>query len=178
MLIRDAIAADAAAIASIYGHHVLTGTATFETVPPTPAEMAVRIARVQDAGWPWLIAEGNGDGPDMLLGYAYCSQFRDRPAYAYTCESSVYLRDDRRGRGIGRALMGELIDRAEAAGCRQMIAVIGDSGNAASIGLHSARGFTRAGVIRDVGSKFGRWLDVVYMQRAIGDGPTNTPAGR
>ncbi len=166
MIVRDARPADAAAIAAIYAHHVLHGTATFETVPPDAAEIAARLAKVQDAGLAWLVAEAGG----VLLGYASFGRFRDRPAYRFTCESSVYLRDDARGRGIGRALMTALIDRAEAAGFRQMIAVAGDSANAASIGLHRALGFREAGTMRNVGRKFGRWLDTVYLQRTLGDG--------
>ena len=162
-MIRAATLADAPAVAAIYAPEVLHGTASFETVPPTGPDMAARMAKVQDAGWPWLVAEtGNG-----IAGYAYASQFRDRPAYRHTCENSVYVAAGARGCGTGRALLEALVDAARAAGFRQMIAVISDSGNAASIGLHRACGFRDAGRLEAVGLKFGRWLDVVTMQRAI-----------
>ncbi len=162
-IIRPATLADAAACAAIYAPEVLTGTASFETVPPSAADMAARIARALDAGWPWLVAETGG----TVTGYTYCSQFRDRPAYRHSCENSVYVATAARGAGTGRALLTALIDAARAADFHQMIAVIGDSGNAGSIGLHRACGFADAGILRDVGFKFGRWLDVVYMQRSL-----------
>lgn len=165
--IRDARPDDAAALAAVYAPHVLTGTASFETEPPTPAAMAARLAAVQDRGWPWLVAEVAG-----VVGYGYCGPFHGRDGYRFTGETSVYLRDDARGRGIGGALLGALIARAEARGCRQLVAMIGDSGNAASIALHARHGFVHVGVLRGVGWKFGRWLDVVYMQRGVGE-----PAG-
>lgn len=164
MIIRAATAADAAAIAAIYAPNVLTGTASFETTPPTPAEMAARIARVVDAGWPWLVAEADGE----MLGYAYAAQFRDRAAYAQTCENSVYVAADAHRRGVGRALLLALCDAARATGFREMIAVIGDgSGNMASRRLHAACGFRDAGLLTSVGFKFGRWLDVAYMQKSL-----------
>ena len=163
MLIRDAQPEDAAAIAEIYAPHVLTGTATFETEPPTPAAMAARVAAVQGSGWPWLVAERDG----ALLGFASACQFRDRAAYRHTGETTIYLRPELLRQGIGSALLAALIARAQAAGARQLVAVIGDSANAGSIGLHDAHGFSRVGLLTAVGFKFGRWLDVVYMQRAI-----------
>ena len=164
MLIRAATLADAGAIAAIYAPQVLHGTASFETVAPTAAEMAARMARVITAGWPWLVAEAD----DAIIGYAYAAQFRDRPAYAATCENSVYVAADAHRRGAGKALLQALVDAARAAGFREIIAVIGDgSGNIASRRLHAACGFHDVGVLTNVGNKFGRWLDVAYMQRAL-----------
>jgi L-amino acid N-acyltransferase YncA len=163
VIVRAATAGDADAIAAIYAPYVLTGTASFELEPPTPAAMRARIEKVLVAGAPWLLAE-DATGP---LGYAYCAQFRDRPAYAHACESSVYVRPGDAGRGIGRALMQALFAEAFARGFRQMIAVVGDSGNIASLRLHESLGFRQAGTLTDVGLKFGRLLDVVYLQRAL-----------
>ncbi len=163
-MIRPATPADAAAIAAIYAPEVLHGTATFEYDAPDAAEMAARIARVRGPGWPWLVAERDG----AITGYAYATQFRDRPAYARTCENSVYVAAGQHRTGIGKALLAALCDAASNAGFRQMIAVIGDgAGNAASLGLHTACGFREAGRLTRVGLKFGRWLDVVYMQRTL-----------
>jgi phosphinothricin acetyltransferase len=161
--IRPATTADAAACAAIYAPFVRDGTASFETEPPDGEAMATRMAKVLGAGWPWLVAEEDG----RVLGYAYASQFRDRAAYAQSCESSVYVAGGGHRRGAGRELMTALCDAARAAGFRQVIAVIGDSGNAASIGLHSALGFRHVGTLTNVGRKFGRWLDVVYMQKEL-----------
>jgi L-amino acid N-acyltransferase YncA len=172
LLITPASPADAAEMAEIYAHHVLHGTASFETTPPDAAEMAARMAKVLDPGWPWLVARG----PDRtMLGYAYASQFRDRAAYRFTCEDSIYIRHDCRGQGIGKALVAALIEACEAYGFRQMIAVIGGSGPA-SIALHAALGFSHAGTMRSIGRKHGQWLDTVYMQRALGAGDTIPPA--
>ncbi len=163
-MIRAATPADAATLAAIYAPEVLGGTATFEYEAPDAADMAARLARVTAAGWPWLVAERGGS----IAGYAYAAQFRDRPAYAQTCENSVYVAAGAQRSGVGKALLLALCDAAKAAGFREMIAVIGDgAGNHASIGLHSACGFTEAGRLRNVGLKFGRWLDVVYMQRSL-----------
>lgn len=170
--IREAAADDIARIASIYRHHVLTGTATFELVPPTPEEMHGRLGAVREKGFPWIVAEVDG----AVAGYAYATVFRPRPAYTWTVEDSIYLDPVFTGRGIGRALLAELIARCEAIGLRQMIAIIGDSANAASIALHRRLGFADAGVQRAVGLKFGRWLDTVTMQRALGEGGTTIPA--
>lgn len=170
MLIRDATPADLPEITAIYAHHVLTGTGTFEETPPDQAEMEARMARVQAAGWAWLVAEAApGSG---VLGYAYFAQFRDRSAYRCTAEDSVYVRNDVRGQGVGKALVEAMLIRAEACGFRQMLAVIGDTENVGSIGLHIAAGFRQTGVIKSVGLKFGRWIDVVFMQRALGEGDT------
>lgn len=163
MIIRVAEPADADAIAAIYAPHVLTGTASFETVPPTPAEMRARMARVLDAGWPWLVAEADG----VISGYACEAQFRDRPAYARMGENSVYVAANAHRRGVGLALSIALIDAARALGVREMIAVIGDSENVASRRLHAKCGFRDAGMITNVGYKFGRWLDVIYMQLSL-----------
>lgn len=170
MDLRPATLADAAAIAAIYAHHVRHGTATFETDPPDEAETARRLARVLDAGWPWLVAIGKED----VLGYAYVAQFRDRPAYRFACENSIYVREERRGQGVGKALLGALLTAAEAAGFRQMVAVIG-GGEPASAALHAACGFVETGRMRSVGRKHGRWLDTLYMQRALGPGDSAPP---
>jgi L-amino acid N-acyltransferase YncA len=163
-MIRPATPADAAAIAAIYAPEVLTGTASFETEAPDAAEMAARLARVQGKGWPWLV----WDAGNALLGYAYASQFRDRAAYRATCENSIYVAADAARQGVGRALLLALINAARDAGFREMIAVIGDgTGNHASVGLHRSCGFGEAGKLTNVGRKFGRLLDVVYMQRSL-----------
>ncbi|MDO9708376.1 GNAT family N-acetyltransferase [Paracraurococcus lichenis] len=177
MLIRDAVPADLPAITAIYAHHVLHGTGTFEEVPPTEPEMAARMAEVQGKGWAWLVAEGQDLPGEQagLIGYAYFAQFRARSAYRFCAENSVYVRDDVRGMGVGKALVARLLERAEAAGFRQMLAVIGDSDNVGSIGLHLSLGFHRAGVLKSAGVKFGRWLDVVFMQRSMGQGDRDVP---
>jgi phosphinothricin acetyltransferase len=172
MRIRDASPADLPAITAIYAHHVVTGTGTFEEQPPDEAEMAARLARVQDKGWAWLVAEAH---EGTILGYAYFVQFRDRTAYRFTAEDAIYIRDDVRGQGVGKALVAALLDRAEAAGFRQIFAVIGDSENAGSVGLHASLGFRQVGVMRSAGIKFGQWLDVVVMQRSLGDGDKTLP---
>lgn len=166
VVVRDATDADMAAVTEIYRDAVLTGTATFEIEPPDEDEMRARRAALVAAGYPYLVAEMAGE----IVGYAYSGVYRARPAYRGTTENSVYVREGRRGHGIGRRLLAATIERAEAAGLRQMIAIIGDSGNAASIGLHSALGFVRVGVLRSVGWKHGRWLDTVLMQRTLGPG--------
>ncbi len=163
MIVRAAIPADASALATIYAPAVLTGTASFEVEPPSVSEMTARLAKVQGAGWPWLVAERDG----AVIGYAYASQFRDRAAYTRTCETSVYVSPAGQGQGVGRALLAALVAAAAAAGFDRMIAVIGDSANAASISLHRASGFVEAGLLSGVGIKFGRRLDVVYMQRSL-----------
>jgi len=164
MKVRTATGADVEAIAAIYAHHVLNGMGTFEEIPPTPAEMAARMATVQALGLAWFVAEGQ-DG--RILGYAYAGPFRTRTAYRHTVEDSVYVAAGAEGRGVGRALLTAVIDASRAAGMKQMLALIGDSANAGSIALHKAMGFEPAGVMRDVGFKAGRWLDVVVMQKAL-----------
>ena len=151
---------------AIYAHHVLHGTGTFEEVPPSVEEMAARLANVTGRGWPWLVAE-DATG---LLGFCYYTQIRERAAYRYCAEDAVYVRQDVRGQGVGKALVARLIDEATGAGFRQMVAVIGDSENVGSIGVHASLGFQRVGTLHAVGWKIGRWLDAVYMQRALGDG--------
>ena len=164
--IRAATRADAPAVAAIYGPEVAHGTASFETEPPDAGEMANRIGRCLDRDWPWLVLEGGGG---QILGYAYLNQFRDRAAYAHTAETSVYVASGARGLGVGRRLMEALIAAGRVAGFRQFVAVIGDSGNRASIALHAAVGFRHVGTLTEVGEKFGRLLDVVYMQRGEDD---------
>lgn len=163
--IRPATLDDAAGCAAIYDPQVAHGTASFETEPPGPDEMARRIARCLEKAWPWLVAEGEGGA---ILGYAYLNQFRDRAAYRHSAETSVYVAADRQGAGLGRRLMQALLAAGDAAGFRLYVAVIGDSGNAASIGLHRALGFRLVGTLTNVGHKHGRWLDVVYMQKGEG----------
>lgn len=172
MIIRPATPADVPAIAAIYRPAVLTGSASFEIDPPDDAEMAGRMAAVVGAGFPYLVATID----DCVVGYAYASAFRPRPAYRFTCENSIYVAPDAQGQGIGRALLGELLSRCTALGLRQMLAVIGDSQNFGSIALHRRAGFTFNGTMHAVGFKHGRWLDVVTMQRALGDGDTTPPA--
>ncbi len=160
--IRPAVLSDAVGCAAIYDRQVAYGTASFETEPPGQAEMARRISRCLDKGWPWLVAEDN-DG--AILGYAYLNQFRDRAAYRHSAETSVYVADGQRGRGIGKRLMLALLDAGRIVGFRQYVAVIGDSANQGSIALHSSLGFRHVGTLTQVGEKFGRLLDVVYMQK-------------
>jgi L-amino acid N-acyltransferase YncA len=171
LLIRPGAADDVSAATAIYAHHVRYGSASFETVPPDAAEMARRRDAVLAAGWPWLVAERE----HQVVGFAYAGTFRPREAYRYCVEDSLYVADDARGQGVGRCLLAELIGRCEAAGARQMLAVIGDSANAASIGVHRALGFESAGLLRSSGWKFGRWLDVVLMQRPLGAGDRMPP---
>ncbi|ACG79132.1 phosphinothricin N-acetyltransferase [Phenylobacterium zucineum HLK1] len=173
MLIRPAQAGDADALAAIYGHHVLTGFGTFEEVPPTPAEMERRRAAVADRGLPYVVAELGR----KVLGFAYAAPFRPRAAYRYTVEDSVYVAPDAIGRGVGRALLVRVLDECAALGVRQVVAVIGDSGNAASIGLHTALGFEPSGVGRSLGFKHGRWVDIVWMQKALNGGDATAPEG-
>lgn len=160
--IRPATPDDDAAIAAIYAHHVLNGTATFDLEPPPPAFWANKIAAITTQGHPFLVAEG----ADQVLGYAYATPFRDRPAYARTCENSIYIRADTVGRGVGSALITALLDAATASGFSEMIAVIG-GGEPASVALHTRAGFRHAGRMERVGEKFGRLLDTVYMQRTL-----------
>ncbi len=169
--IRPATAADLPAITEIYAHAVRFGTATFELVPPDTGEMRRRFETLKDGGFPYFVAvlEGRVDG------YAYAASYRPRPAYRFTVEDSVYLRPAIHRRGIGRLLLERLIAESEALGFRQMIAVIGDSANLASIGVHRRCGFEMIGTHPDVGLKFGRWLDTVMMQRALGDGASTVP---
>ena len=170
-VLRDAEPRDAAAMQAIYALHVLKGLASFEEIPPDVAEMTKRLQSVRELGLPWLVAESGGE----VVGYAYASLYRARSGYRYTLEDSVYVREGLGGRGIGEALLGTLVERCSHGPWRQMIAVIGDSGNAASIALHRKLGFRHAGNLESVGFKLGRWVDSVFMQRALGAGDTSLP---
>ena len=170
-LIRDSSAADIPAITAIYAHWVTHGLASFEVDPPDPTEMARRRDAVLAAGFPYLVAEA----PEGLLGYAYASAYRTRPAYRFSVENSVSVAPGAGRRGIGLALMEEVIAQCTGAGFRQMVAVIGDSGNAASIALHKRAGFTPAGLLKAAGWKHGRWVDSVLMQRPLGAGAGAPP---
>jgi len=170
--IRPAKITDIPAITRIYAQAVEHGTASFELTPPGQAEMTRRLHDLTTKGFPYLVAEIDG----VLAGYAYAGLYRSRPAYRLTVEDSVYIAPDLQRRGIGRALLAALIDAAEVRGFRQMIAVIGDSANAGSIGMHRACGFQMIGTHPNVGLKFGRWLDTVMMQLALGEGATTIPA--
>jgi len=171
MIIRAADAADAEALAGIYGHHVRHGFGTFEEVPPAPAEMEARRRAVVERGLPYLVAEDAG----AVLGFAYCGPFRPRAAYRYTVEDSVYVAPEAVGRGVGRAVLSAAIAACAPLGIRQVVAVIGDSGNAASIGLHGALGFRHSGVGHSFGFKHGRWVDIVWMQLALNGGDSTAP---
>jgi L-amino acid N-acyltransferase YncA len=170
--IRPATAADLTAVTAIYQHAVLYGTATFELIPPDLAEMTRRFAALMDGGFPYFVAALEG----RVIGYAYAGAYRPRPAYRFTVENSVYLEPAIHRRGIGLQLLARLIEECEARGYRQMIAVIGDSANAGSIGVHTKTGFQMIGTHPNVGFKFGRWLDTVMMQRALGEGGETIPA--
>ena len=172
LLIRPSTPADLPAITDIYGWNVLNGTGTFELEAPDIAEMTRRRDDVLSKGLPWIVVERAG----RVLGYAYANHFRPRKAYRFCLEDSVYLAPEARGKGLGRLLLAELMSRCEALGARQMLAVIGDAQNGGSIGVHAALGFEHTGVLKAAGWKFGRWLDVVLMQKALGSGSTNDPA--
>lgn len=166
VLVRPSDPADLPAIQAIYAHHVAHGFGSFEEVPPDIEEMAARRLALVERGLPHLVAEADG----RILGYAHAGPYRPRPAYRYTVEDSVYVAPEAVRRGVGRALLGALTEICEAGPWRQMVAVIGDRGNTASVALHAALGFHEAGHLKAVGFKFGRWVDVVIMQRAIGGG--------
>jgi L-amino acid N-acyltransferase YncA len=170
--IRDSLADDLPALQAIYAHHVRHGTGSFELEPPSPDEMRRRRDDVLANGFPYLVATEEA----AVLGFAYANFFRARPAYRFTVENSIYLAPEAHGRGIGKRLLQALLARCEAAGCRQVIAVIGDSANTGSIALHAACGFRFAGTLRSTGWKFDRWLDTVLMQKELGPGD-RTPAG-
>jgi phosphinothricin acetyltransferase len=171
VLVRAAGEGDIPAVARIYAHFVLNGLASFELDPPDEQEMLRRYRNVLGLGLPYLVAECAG----TISGYAYAAPYRTRPAYRYTVENSIYVDRTCSGRGIGATLLAALIAGCEACGCRQMIAVIGDSANLASIRLHKKYGFARTGLLPSVGWKFGRWVDSVLMQRALGAGDTGEP---
>jgi phosphinothricin acetyltransferase len=170
-LIRPSRPEDIPSITTIYAHHVLHGTGTFEVTPPTPEDMRARREDVLSKGLPYLVAV---DG-DNVLGFAYCNWFKPRPAYRFSAEDSIYLAPETNGQGLGRLLLTELMAQAEKAGVRKLIAVIGDSANAASIGVHRAAGFAHVGTLKSCGWKFDRWLDVVMMDKALGWGDRSAP---
>jgi len=172
LVVRGSTAADVPAISEIYAHHVRSGTATFEIVPPDADEIARRRNAMLAESLPYLVAEDRG----TVIGYAYASLYRPRPAYRFTIEDSIYMHPDHMRKGVGRLLLTELIRQCEAGRWRQMIAVIGDSGNASSIRLHEALGFRHAGLFRSVGWKLETWLDTVLMQRQLGAGDQDNPS--
>lgn len=169
--IRPSRDTDLPAITAIYAHHVRNGTGTFETTPPTESDMATRRADVLAKGLPYLVAEEGG----QVLGFAYCQWFKPRPAYRFSAEDSIYLHADAAGKGLGKALLAELVRQAEAGGIRKLIAVIGDSNNAGSVGVHSSLGFTPVGTFKSCGWKFGKWLDIVLMEKTLGEGDSTPP---
>ena len=173
MIVRPATAEDAEALAAIYGDAVLNGFGTFEEEPPSPADMEKRRRDIAERGLPYLVAEQDG----QVLGFAYAGPFRPRAAYRYTLEDSVYVAPHAAGRGVGRAVLSAVIEACEALGVRQLMAVIGDSGNAASIGLHRSLGFEQTGVGKSVGFKHGRWVDIVHMQKPLNGGDSLEPTG-
>jgi phosphinothricin acetyltransferase len=168
--IRDVSPKDAEAIAAIYSHHVLHGTATYDIDPPAADETRAKIERITGSRWPFIVAVVDGS----VAGYAYATQFRDRAAYRFACEDSIYVHPERTGKGIGKALIRALCERSQAAGFRQIIAVIG-GGEPASVGVHRACGFELVGTLHAVGWKKERWLDSVYMQLALGPGSNQPP---
>ena len=170
-LIRPSSDADLPAITAIYAHHVLHGTGSFETEPPSVADMMARRADVLSKGLPYLVVEQDG----KIAGFAYGNWFKPRPAYRYSVEDSIYMAPDRQGKGLGRALLAELMARFEAAGIRKVMAIIGDSANTGSVGIHLALGFTQVGIVDSCGWKFGAWRDIVIMQKPLGLGDTQPP---
>ena len=171
-IIRSSHDADITAITAIYAHHVRHGTGTFEIDPPSTADMTSRRDDVRGKGLPYLVAaEG-----EKVLGFAYCNWFKPRPAYRFSAENSIYLAADAHGQGLGRALLAELAAQAEKAGVRKLIAVIGDSANSGSIGVHRSVGFRHVGILKSCGWKFDRWLDVVLMDKALGWGDGCPPS--
>jgi phosphinothricin acetyltransferase len=170
-IIRPSQPEDLSAITAIYQHHVLNGTGTFEIEPPSQEDMTARRADVLGKGLPYLVIEENG----QVLGFAYCNWFKPRPAYRFSAEDSIYLAPNVSGKGWGRLLLAELCRAAEVAGIRKLIAVIGDSANEGSIGVHKSLGFQSVGVVKSCGWKFNRWLDIVMMEKALGHGDTRSP---
>ncbi len=170
-LIRPSSDADLPAITAIYAHHVLHGTGSFETEPPSVADMTTRRADVLSKGLPYLVVEQDG----KIAGFAYGNWFKPRPAYRYSVEDSIYMAPALQGRGLGRALLTELIARLEAVGIRKVMAIVGDSANTGSVGIHLALGFTQVGVVDSCGWKFGAWRDIVIMQKTLGLGDTRPP---
>jgi L-amino acid N-acyltransferase YncA len=171
MRVRPAVPQDLPAIQAIYAHHVMHGLASFEEVPPALEEMRRRFDDITGKGFPYLVAEEKGE----ILGYGYCSLYRTRSAYRHTLEDSIYVKQGQQGKGVGKAVLKELIALCTALNYRQIIAVIGDSANAGSIKLHASLGFVRCGLLRSTGFKFGRWVDSVYMQLPLGAGDSTKP---
>ena len=169
--IEPAVPEDAPAIAQAYAHHVLHSTATFEIDPPDAAEIAARMEKLRRAGMPWLVAR---DADGALLGYAYAGPFHTRPAYRHTAEDTIHIRHDRLGQGLGTALLAALLAACEACGLRQVMALIAGT-EPASIALHAKAGFVEVGRLKSVGRKHGKWIDVLYMQRALGEGDSSPP---
>ena len=169
--IREATVADIPQMQAIYAHHVLSSTATFEEIPPSIDEMSQRLQKVREHGLPWLVAEESG----RIVGYAYAGPYRPRPAYRYTIEDSIYLAEGESGKGIGQQLLATLIEHCERGPWRQMIAVIAGTQNQSSISVHRKLGFAHVGTQPDTGYKFGQWIDVVFMQRSLGDGRSTSP---
>jgi phosphinothricin acetyltransferase len=172
MIIRPVQPQDTPAIAALYAHHVSTGTGTFEIDPPSEVDMQGRIDDVLAKGLPYLVLQSHGE----VVGFAYCNWFKPRPAYRFSAEDSIYLSPEIAGKGWGTILMAELLAQAERAGVRKLIAVIGDSANQGSVGLHRSAGFTHVGTIAACGWKFERWLDIVLMERTLGAGAQTAPA--
>ena len=170
-LIRPSSDADLPAITAIYAHHVLHGTGSFETEPPSVADMMARRADVLSKGLPYLVVEQDG----KIAGFAYGNWFKPRPAYRYSVEDSIYMAPDLQGKGLGRALLTELMARFEVAGIRKVMAIVGDSANTGSVGIHLALGFTQVGIVDSCGWKFGAWRDIVIMQKTLGLGNTQPP---
>ena len=170
-MIRPSTDADLPAITAIYAHHVLTGTGTFEVDPPSLDDMRGRRVDVLSKGLPWLVVVEN----ETVLGYAYCNWFKPRPAYRFSAEDSIYLSPEAAGKGIGSTLLAELMAQAQRAGVRKLIAVIGDSANAGSIAVHTSAGFQPVGVLKSSGWKFDKWLDVVLMDKFLGEADTTSP---
>lgn len=174
LIIRPSTDTDLPAITEIYAHHVLTGTGTFEVDPPILDDMRVRRADVLSKGLPWLVAVQN----EKVVGYAYCNWFKPRPAYRFSAEDSIYLSPEAAGKGVGRTLLAELMAQAQRLGVRKLIAVIGDSANAGSIAVHKSAGFQRVGILKSCGWKFDKWLDVVMMDKALGEADSTPPAAQ
>lgn len=172
LLVREVLEPDITAIQEIYAHHVMNGLASFEEIPPNRSELAARRAAILNEGLPYLVAELDG----QVIGYSYASRYRPRSAYRYTLENSVYVAPGFAGRGIGKALLSALLAHCEAGPWRQMLAIIGDSDNSGSIGLHRSLGFHLIGTLQAVGFKHGRWLDTVLMQRELGSGCNSLPS--
>ncbi len=171
LIIRSSIDADLPAITAVYAHHVLTGTGTFEVDPPNVDDMRSRRDDVLSKGLPWLVVVED----ETVLGYAYCNWFKPRPAYRFSAEDSIYLSPEAAGKGLGRMLLAELMARAQRAGVRKLIAVIGDSANAGSIAVHKSAGFQDVGVLKSCGWKFDKWLDVVLMDKTLGEADSTSP---